>query len=85
VPDAAGMSGAVAHQPPFLVSRREAARLLGLSVRSVEYLLHEKQLDSRRIGKKRLILYDSILELIQSKREIPITRLRVIQGGEELQ
>lgn len=39
----------------FLVGRREAARLLSISERSLDYLLANQQLHARRIGSRVLI------------------------------
>jgi excisionase family DNA binding protein len=39
----------------LLVSKREAAALLGLSVRTLENLLNLKELPARRIGRRCLI------------------------------
>ena len=44
----------------FLYSRKEAAHALGISVRSLDYLIAGKQLDTRRIGKKVLITRASL-------------------------
>ena len=44
----------------FLYSRKEAAQALGISVRSLDYLIAGKQLDTRRIGKKVLITRASL-------------------------
>ena len=38
-----------------LISKKEAANLLSLSVRSVEYLIQFRELPSRRIGRRVLI------------------------------
>ena len=38
-----------------LVTRTEAAEALGLSVRAIDYLLAQGKLQSRKIGKRRLI------------------------------
>lgn len=43
-------------EQPILVSRPEAARLLGLSARTVDYLRSKGVLRSRKIGKRALIL-----------------------------
>ena len=40
--------------------RREAARQLSISVRSLDYIIASKGLETRRIGKKVLILYGSL-------------------------
>jgi excisionase family DNA binding protein len=42
---------------PILVPRKEAARLLGVSTRMVDYLLAAKELTARRVGRKVLISY----------------------------
>jgi len=39
----------------LLISKRDAAAMLGLSVRSLENLIALKELPSRRIGRRRLI------------------------------
>jgi hypothetical protein len=44
----------------FLYSRKEAAHALGISVRSLDYLIAGKQLDTRRIGKKVLVTRASL-------------------------
>jgi excisionase family DNA binding protein len=43
------------HQHQLLVSRRDAAARLQISVRSVDYLIASRQLPARRIGRRRLI------------------------------
>jgi excisionase family DNA binding protein len=45
---------------PILVPRREAARLLGVSTRTVDYLLAKKELTARRVGRRVLISYKQI-------------------------
>jgi len=42
---------------PILVPRKEAARLLGVSTRMIDYLLAAKELTARRVGRKVLISY----------------------------
>ena len=39
----------------LLVSRKNAALALGVSVRTVDYLIEQKELESRRIGRRRLV------------------------------
>ncbi len=39
----------------ILVTRREAADLLRLSVRSIDFLISQGRLSSRKVGKRRLI------------------------------
>jgi hypothetical protein len=45
----------------LLYDRKEAARQLSISVRSLDYLIAGKQLDTRRIGKKVLVTHASLL------------------------
>jgi excisionase family DNA binding protein len=45
---------------PILVPRWEAARLLGISTRTVDYLLAKKELTPRRVGRKVLISYEEL-------------------------
>lgn len=44
----------------FLFSRKEAAFSLGLSTRSVDYLIETKKLETRRIGAKVLVTRESL-------------------------
>jgi excisionase family DNA binding protein len=39
----------------LLLSKQEAARLLGLSIRSLEHLISSKEIPTRRIGRRVLI------------------------------
>ena len=43
-----------------LYTKREAAQLLSISVRSLEYLIVSRELPTRRIGRRVLIHRDSI-------------------------
>jgi hypothetical protein len=45
----------------LLHSRHEAASQLSISVRSLDYLIARKQLDTRRIGRKVLIPHTSLV------------------------
>ena len=40
---------------PLLISRREAATLLGLSLRTLDYLIARKELCVRRVGRRVLV------------------------------
>lgn len=44
----------------ILVSKREAARLLGVSVTSVDYLIRQRELVSRRLGRRTLVSVESM-------------------------
>ena len=49
----------------LLYSRTEAARQLSISVRSIDYLIAAKELDTRRIGRKVLITHASLVRYSQ--------------------
>jgi excisionase family DNA binding protein len=44
----------------LLLSKQEAARLLGLSIRSLEHLISRKEIPVRRIGRRVLITRSAI-------------------------
>jgi excisionase family DNA binding protein len=49
-------------EPRLLYSKKSAAKVLDLSVRSVEYLLATGALESRRVGRKVLIPKASLVK-----------------------
>ena len=49
----------------LLYDRKSAARQLSISVRSLDYLIAGKQLETRRIGKKVLIPHASLVRFSQ--------------------
>jgi excisionase family DNA binding protein len=53
----------------ILVSKKEAAALLGISLRTVENLIARKELEARRIGRRRLIPRVSLEKL--ARRDVP--------------
>jgi len=53
-------SDAVAPMDKLLVSQEEAAQLLSISKRSVEYLVATRQLPTRRIGTRALIPIEEV-------------------------
>jgi len=53
-------SAAVAPMDKLLVSQEEAAQLLSISKRSVEYLVATRQLSTRRIGARALIPIEEV-------------------------
>lgn len=46
----------------LLYHRKEAARQLSISVRSLDYIIAAKGLDTRRIGKKVLVTHASLVQ-----------------------
>jgi len=53
-------SAAVGPMDKLLVSQEEAAQLLSISKRSVEYLVATRQLSTRRIGARALIPIEEV-------------------------
>ena len=51
--------------PRLLYDRKEGARQLSISIRSIDYLIAGKQLETRRIGKKVLITHASLVRYAQ--------------------
>ena len=66
---------AVAPVPPLIYSRREAAELLRLRLRSVAHLTAHGTLETRKIGGRRLVVPKSVhrLQLVTGLR-LAITR-----------
>ena len=52
--------------PRLLYDRKEAARQLSISVRSLDYFLAQLKFDTRRIGKKVLITHASLVRFSQA-------------------
>lgn len=59
-------SVAVAPMDKLLVSQEEAAQLLSISKRSVEYLVAQRQLLTRRIGTRALIPIEEVRKFARS-------------------
>ena len=53
-------------QAKLLVSREEAAQLLSISVRGVDYLIATKRLSTRRIGTRVLISIEDVRRFARS-------------------
>jgi hypothetical protein len=49
----------------MLYDRKEAARQLSISIRSLDYLIAGREFDTRRIGKKVLIPHASLVRYAQ--------------------
>jgi excisionase family DNA binding protein len=48
------------HLLPIMVGKKKAAELTGLSVRTLEYLISQKRLMVRKIGRRTLIPYRAL-------------------------
>ena len=47
---------------PLLFSRRQAAKMLSISLRTLDHLIAAKEIPARRVGRRRLILRRSLEE-----------------------
>lgn len=50
---------------PLLLSKREAAACLSVSIRKVDYLIQNKELPTRRIGRRVLIPRGALLRFVR--------------------
>jgi excisionase family DNA binding protein len=56
------LHGRESERTPLLVSKRAAATLLSLCVRTIDNLIATKQLPARRVGRRVLIPYAALLQ-----------------------
>jgi excisionase family DNA binding protein len=54
----------------LLCSKREAAEILSVSVRTIENMLARKLLASRRVGRRRLIPHAALVQV--ARRDTPV-------------
>ncbi len=52
---------------PFLISRTESARLLGISLRTLEKMIARGEVPSRVLGRRRLIPRDFLVTLVKGR------------------
>lgn len=52
---------------PLLISRTESARLLGISLRTLEKMIARGEVPSRVLGRRRLIPRDFLLMLVKGR------------------
>jgi hypothetical protein len=57
----------------LLYDRKEAARQLSISVRSVDYAIANKELDTRRHGRRVLITHASLVRYASTNHYRPVT------------
>jgi excisionase family DNA binding protein len=60
---------ATSPQPKLQHSRREAAVMLGVSLRTIDRLIADKQLIVRRIGRRVLTSHDTLLRFIKADHQ----------------
>jgi excisionase family DNA binding protein len=51
----------------LLLSKNEAARLLGLSLRSLEHLISRQEIPTRKIGRRVLIMRSAVESFARAK------------------
>ena len=54
---------------PITVGKKTAAQLLGLSVRTIEYLISQRKIAARKVGRRTLIPYRALQEF--ARRDTP--------------
>jgi hypothetical protein len=59
--------------PRLLYDRKEASRQLSISVRSLDYIIAAKGLDTRRIGKKVLVTHASLVRYATANHFDPVS------------
>ena len=64
----------------LLLSKKEAAEVLGISLRTVENLITRKELASRRIGRRRMVPASALAQLV--RRDLPIITGKSHTDGE---
>jgi len=57
------------NERPWLVSRSETARLLGISLRTLEKMIARGKVPSRVLGRRRLIPRDFLLAFVKGCEE----------------
>lgn len=67
------MTNAHTSAPRLLYDRKEAARQLSISVRSLDYLIGQKKLNTRRLGKKVLIPHPELVRYASANHYEPMT------------
>jgi excisionase family DNA binding protein len=66
------MSAQPSAEPRLLYDRKEAARILSLSVRSLDYLIQQQRIATRRVGKKVLIHRTELTRFAKGNHTGPI-------------
>jgi len=56
---------------PLLISKKEAAHLLGVCLRTVDYLVAAKELSAIRVGKRVLVKYASLVAFTRRDHVTP--------------
>ena len=57
---------------PILISKADCASILGVSVRAIDYLITNKKLESRRLGRRVLVVRSSVLRFAAKDNPEPL-------------
>ena len=57
---------------PILISKAACASILGVSVRAIDYLITNKKLESRRLGRRVLVVRSSVLRFAAKDNPEPL-------------
>jgi hypothetical protein len=57
---------------PILISKADCAMILGVSVRAIDYLITNKKLESRRLGRRVLVVRSSVLRFAAKDNPEPL-------------
>ena len=67
-------------QSKLLYTKREAAHLLSLSVRSIDYLITNREIASRRVG-KRVLIHGDVIEQFAKRDHVCIRQNKAAQAA----
>ena len=67
----------------LLVSKKEAAQALSISIRSLEYLIARRELQTRRIGKRVLVLASALHKFVKRDHANALVPTGVPSEGEQ--
>lgn len=66
-------------QPKLLYTKREAAHLLSLSVRSIDYLITNREIASRRVG-RRVLIHGDVIEQFAKRDHVCIRQNKAAEA-----
>lgn len=71
-------------QPKLLYTKREAAQLLSLSIRSIDYLITNREIASRRVG-RRVLIHGDAIEQFARRDHVCIRQNKAVQTAGTLE
>jgi hypothetical protein len=71
-------------EPRLLYSRKDAAYQLSISTRSLDYLIREGRLHTRKIGGRILVPHEELVRFIAHDRSQVMTPTRVVEQVREV-